>query len=307
MNPDLSFLIKEEANRIGFTDCGISKADFLSTKKTYLCECLENKYHSQMNYMENHLDKRLDPRVLFEGAKSVVVVSLNYYNDLELLNKAKYKISKYAWGKDYHLIIKNKLYLLQNFIKQKSANCKVKVCVDTAPVMEKVWAEKSGIGWIGKNTCHINKKNGSFHFLGELILDIELEYDKPSKNYCGNCNKCVDACPTNALEKPYCLNANNCISYLTIESKKQMSDDIIKKSKGWIFGCDICQDVCPWNKIAKPNQVDEFKPMIATIELAKNGCKSISNEEFNNCFKESAIYRADYNVIKKNIEQISSL
>jgi epoxyqueuosine reductase len=307
MIPSLSSLIKKEASLIGFSNCAFAKVESLAKQKTYLSEWLKKEYHSQMKYLENHFEKRIDPRILFEGAKSMVVVSLNYYSDIDLCKNSNYKISKYAYGIDYHLILKEKLNLLLASIKKENVNCKGKICVDSAPVMEKVWAEKSGIGWIGKNTCLINKKIGSFHFLGELILNIDLDYDIPAKNYCGNCKKCIDACPTNALKEPYVLDANKCLSFLTIESKQKMSDEFAKKSKGWIFGCDICQDICPWNKFAKKHTVKEFEPLDVTKKLIDDGCYSFSNMEFADKFKKSPIIRADYQVLKQNILTLDTI
>jgi len=305
MNSQLSTLIKEESTRIGFSECGFAQADYLIKQKSIFSEWIVRQYHSQMKYMENHIDKRLDPRLLFEGAKSIVVCSINYYTNIDIETDSNYKISKYAYGKDYHLVLKERLSLLLDFIK-KYNNCEGKICVDSAPIMEKVWAEKSGIGWIGKNTCLINKKSGSFSFLGALILNIELDYDKPSKNYCGNCNKCIDACPTKALFKPYSLNANKCLSYLNIESKEPIPDEIAEKSNGWIFGCDICQNACPWNRFAKQHSIKEFEPLEATINLAKKGLHAYSESEFKAKFKESAISRVKYSVIKQNILKISN-
>jgi len=306
MNTNLSLSIKEEAYQIGFSYCGFAKAEYLAKQKVFFNEWLEKKHHSQMKYMENHVDKRLDPRLLFERAKTIVVCSINYYTNTDIAKDSNYKISKYAYGKDYHLVVKEKLSLLLNFIKHNNSHCEGKICVDSAPILEKAWAEKSGIGWIGKNTCLINKKSGSYNFLGALILNIELDYDKPSKNYCGNCNKCIDACPTKALLKPYSLNANKCLSYLNIESKEPIPDEIAEKSNGWIFGCDICQNVCPWNRFAKQHHIKEFEPLEATMNLAKKGHYAYSESEFKVQFKESAISRVKYNVIKQNILKINN-
>ncbi len=291
MNSDLSVLIKEEAIRIGFSDCGFAKADFLQEQKGHFCEWLSKKYHAGMRYMENNIEKRVDPRALFEDAKTVVVVSLNYYTDVDML--AKFKIAKYAYGADYHWVMKKKLNLLLEFINQRDPDCKAKICVDTVPILEKAWAERAGIGWIGKNTCLINKKKGSFLFLGELILNIELEYDSPAENYCGTCKRCIDACPTNALTEPYMLNANNCISYQTIESNEQIPDDIRKKSNGWIFGCDICQNVCPWNKFAIKHNINEFDAVEAVLKFADLGFDAFSLPGFEKSTRDAAISRVN--------------
>jgi epoxyqueuosine reductase len=303
MNPGLSLLIKNEAKRLGFTNCGIAHADFLSVQEERLVHWLEKKQHSGMHYMEKHLDKRLDPRLLFEEAKSIVSVTLNYYTEDLPNDNCGCRISKYAYGNDYHFVLKEKLQLLMDQIRQLKHDVQGKIFVDSAPVMEKVWAEKAGIGWIGKNTILINKQYGSFQFLGEIILDIELEYDKVSENHCGNCSLCLDACPTNALSEPYMLDAGKCLSYKTIESEEEMTDYFIARSNGWVFGCDICQDVCPWNKEAKLHQVKEFEPLKETVDLINNGCDSFSKDTFKAKFGNSALSRVNYDILCRNEEK----
>ncbi len=239
-------LIKQKALDLGFFYCGISKADFLEDDARHLDAYLKQNYHGKMSYMENHYDKRLDPRLLVHNAKSVVSLLLNYYPEKDQENNDTYKISKYAYGKDYHFLIKDKLKLFFQYIQDEIGEVGGRVFVDSAPVLDKAWARKSGLGWMGKNANLIHPKHGSFFFIAELVLDLELEEDGPIKDYCGTCTKCIDACPTDAIVKPYVVDGSKCISYLTIELKDELLPKEFKgKMENWMFGCDICQDVCP--------------------------------------------------------------
>ena len=295
-----SQLIKSEALRLGFADCGIAKASALEEEASHLKKWLQENRHGEMKYMENYFEKRTDPANLVEGAESVISVIFNYYPK-QTQQEDTYKISKYAYGKDYHYILKEKLHALLNFIRNNITKVNGRAFVDTAPVMDKVWAEKAGLGWIGKNTNLITKKYGSYVFIGELIVDIKLDYDTQIKDYCGKCRKCIDACPTGALTEPYRIDASRCISYLTIEKKGDIPSEFHGKLNKWIFGCDICQDVCPWNQKAKPIEPGELKPHPDLLNLQDKDWKNLSREKFNELFKKSAVKRTKYEGLKRNI------
>ena len=293
--------IKEKALEFGFAAVGISGATFLEKESQHLKEWLDNGYHGEMQYMENHFEKRVDPRKLVEGAKSVISVLYNYYPK-EKQKKDTYKISKYAYGKDYHYVVKEKLNHLLEFIKTEIPGVNGRAFVDSAPVMDKVWAAKSGLGWIGKNTNLISKEFGSFAFIGELIIDLELDYDSVSiKDYCGNCSKCIDACPTQALT-PYVLDARKCISYLTIEKKGDLPQEIKGKWKDWIFGCDICQDVCPWNSKTKPNNEPQFQISDLLKNMKKEDWHNLNKQTFQKLFKNSPVERTKFEGLIRNIK-----
>lgn len=297
----ITSFIKQKAASLGFDYCGFAKADFLEEEAPRLEKWLKEGKHGSMKYMENYFDKRLDPRKLMEGAKSVVSLLLNYYPDKRQVEDSEFKISKYAFGKDYHLVIKDKLKLLLDEIRIVVGDIHGRAFVDSAPVMDKAWAKKSGNGWVGKNSNLINKNSGSFFFLAELILDIELEYDGPIKDFCGTCTKCIDACPTDAIVDPYVIDANKCISYLTIELKDQISDQYKGRMDNWVFGCDVCQDVCPWNRFSQPHKVIEFDPSHSLLSMSKNDWLEISDEVFKTIFKDSAVKRTKLNGLKRNI------
>lgn len=302
-----SLLIKEKAERLGFLFCGISKAGFLEEEAPFLENWLTSKYNGEMAYMNNHFDKRLDPRLLIDNAKSVISVALNYYTDEKQKDDTAPKISKYAYGTDYHFIIKEKLNTLLAFIKTNIGEVNGRAFVDSAPVLDKAWAKKSGLGWIGKHGLLINNKAGSFFFLGELIIDLELDYDDPFKtDHCGSCTKCIDACPTDAIIAPYVLDANKCISYLTIELKDQLPEEFKGKMDNWIFGCDICQDVCPWNRFSIPHKEEAFKPHPDLLEMKKNDWIEITEETFGKIFKKSAVKRTKISGLLRNIDFINS-
>ena len=296
---DYSQLIKTEAKKLGFLSCGISKAEFLEDEAPRLERWLKDGKHGKMAYMENHFDKRLDPRLLVPDAKSIISLLLNYYSPLDQLDGSP-KISKYAYGKDYHHVIKDKLKQLFQIINNKIGEVSGRVFVDSAPVMEKSWAVRSGLGWQGKNTNLISKKAGSFFFIAELIVDLELEYDTPVTDHCGTCTACIDACPTEALT-PYNIDASKCISYLTIELKDQIPTAFKNKMDDWAFGCDVCQDVCPWNRFSKQHNEPLFSPNSEVINYTQKNWEEITQETFNIIFKNSAIKRTGFKGFKRNI------
>lgn len=257
--------------------------------------------HGEMKYMENHFDKRLDPRILVEGAKSVVSLLLNYYPS-EIQNSDTYKISKYAYGQDYHFVIKDKLKDLLKFIQTEIGEVNGRVFVDSAPVLDKAWAAKSGLGWIGKNSNLITKQVGSFYFIAELIIDLELEYDTPTTDHCGSCTACIDACPTKAIIQPYVVDGSKCISYFTIELKDNIPQEMKGKFDEWMFGCDVCQDVCPWNRFSKPHQEPLFNPDPEIISYSKKDWQEITEDVFKKIFKNSAVKRTKLEGLKRNID-----
>lgn len=293
-------IIKAEANRLGFSSCGISKAEFLEEEAPRLEKWLNNNYHGQMKYMENHFDKRLNPTLLVDDAKSVVSLLLNYYPS-EFQNADSYKISKYAYGEDYHFVIKDKLKELLHFIKTEIGEVSGRVFVDSAPVLDKAWAAKSGLGWIGKNTNLITQRVGSFYFIAELIIDLELEYDYATTDHCGSCTACIDACPTEAIVAPYQVDGSKCISYFTIELKDNLPQEMKGKFNDWAFGCDVCQDVCPWNRFSKPHNEPLFQPNNSILDFSKKDWEEITIETFDKVFKNSAVKRTKYNGFKRNI------
>jgi epoxyqueuosine reductase len=295
-------LIKDKATELGFFYCGFSKADFLEEEAPRLENWLNLNYQGKMSYMANYFDKRLDPRLLVDDAKTVVSLLLNYYPEKKQHSESP-KISKYAYGEDYHTVIKDKLKELFQFLKENIGDVNGRAFVDSAPVMDKVWAKKSGLGWIGKNSNLIHPKEGSFFFIAELIIDLEIEPDGPMKDYCGTCTKCIDACPTEAIVQPYVVDGSKCISYLTIELKDELLPSEFKgKMDNWMFGCDICQDVCPWNRFSKITQEPRFKPNPLLLELNSTEWKELNEEVFNQMFKLSAVKRTKYNGLKRNIK-----
>jgi epoxyqueuosine reductase len=295
-----SAYIKKEAKRLGFDFCGISKSEFLTEEAPRLEKWLKNNSHGQMKYMENYFDKRLNPSLLVDNAKSVISLLYNYFPE-QTQNPSAPKISKYAYGKDYHEVIKQKLNEFLFSLKTEIGNISGRAFVDSAPVMDKVWAAKSGLGWIGKNSNLINKDNGSFFFIAELIIDIELEYDGPIKDYCGTCTKCIDACPTDAIVSPYIVDGSKCISYLTIELKENIPSEFKDKMNNWVFGCDVCQDVCPWNRFSKPHQEPQFMNTNGLLNFTEAEWNDITEETFNLIFKNSAVKRTKYKGLKRNL------
>ena len=298
--------IKSKAKDLGFLSCGISKADFLEEEAPRLEQWLNQNHHGEMAYMANHFDKRLDPRVLVPGAKSVVSLLLNYHSKEKQTDVEAPKIASYAFGDDYHKVIKDKLKQLMSFIHQEIGEVQGRVFVDSAPVMDKAWAAKSGLGWIGKNTNLISKKVGSFFFIAELILDLDLEHDLPATDHCGSCTACIDACPTDALLAPYQIDESKCISYVTIELKNEIPTDFQGKMDNWAFGCDVCQTVCPWNRFATPHSEPAFNPPDELLSLSKNEWEEMTQEVFSVIFKNSAIKRTKYKGLKRNIKFLST-
>ncbi|WP_109832986.1 tRNA epoxyqueuosine(34) reductase QueG [Reichenbachiella versicolor] len=297
--------IRQASIKEGFQFCGISKADFLKEEAPKLEEWLNQGMHGEMAYMANHFDKRLDPRKLVDGAKSVISLIYNYYPEEDLAKEGEYKVAKYAYGKDYHYIIKPKLKTVLQSVTDQIGEVNARVFVDSAPVHERAWAAKSGLGWVGKNSLLINRSMGSFFFLAEIILDLELEYDGPIKDYCGTCSRCMDSCPTDAIPKPYVVDGSKCISYLTIELKDQIPNEFSEKMENWMFGCDICQDVCPWNRFSKPHQEPLFEPNSKFAEMDKKDWNEMTEELFREIFKGSAIKRTKYSGLKRNIDFLS--
>jgi epoxyqueuosine reductase len=293
--------IKSEAQRLGFLSCGISKAVFLEQEAPRLENWLQNQRNGKMAYMENHFDKRLDPTLLVDGAKSVVSLLLNYYPS-EIQRPDSFKISKYAFGQDYHFVIKEKLnallFEMQSFIGEISG----RAFVDSAPVLDKAWAAKSGLGWIGKNSNLITKQVGSFYFIAELIIDLELDYDNVTTDHCGNCTACIDACPTDAIVAPYVVDGSKCISYFTIELKDNLPEVLKGKFDDWAFGCDVCQDVCPWNKFSKAHNEPLFNPNPTLLAMSKKDFEEITEETFKVVFKNSAVKRTKFEGLKRNID-----
>lgn len=298
----LAHLIKQQAQSLGFSFCGISKAAFLEDEAPRLENWLNQNMHGEMQYMANHFDKRLDPRLLVDGARSVISVLYNYYTDNKQVDKDAPKISKYAYGEDYHVVVKDKLHQLFEFIKEQVGEVNGRVFVDSAPVMDKSWAKKSGLGWIGKNSNLINKQQGSFFFIGEIILDLALPEDGSIKDYCGTCTRCIDACPTDAIVEPYVVDGSKCISYFTIELKGEIPNDVKGKFENWAFGCDICQDVCPWNSFSKPHNEPRFEPALSLLEMTKRDFENLTEESFNRVFKNSTVKRTKFNGLKRNIQ-----
>ncbi|GGG54423.1 epoxyqueuosine reductase [Croceivirga lutea] len=294
-------LIKTEAERLGFFSCGISKAEFLEEEAPRLENWLSQNMHGQMAYMANHFDKRLDPTILVDGAKSVVSLLLNYYPS-EFQNSESYKISKYAYGTDYHFVIKDKLKALLHFISTEIGQVHGRAFVDSAPVLDKAWAAKSGLGWIGKNSNLLTKEVGSFYFIAELIIDLELDYDTPVTDHCGTCTACIDACPTQAIVEPYVVDGSKCISYFTIELKEELPTDYKEKFDDWMFGCDVCQDVCPWNKFSKSHAEPLFNPHPKLLNYQKEDWEEITSNVFAEIFEKSAVKRTKFSGLKRNIE-----
>ena len=294
-------LIKEEAKRLGFLSCGISKAAFLEEEAPRLEKWLNHNMQGEMQYMENHFDKRLDPTKLVDDAKSVVSLLLNYYPS-EKQDEGTYKISKYAYGQDYHHVIKSKLKQLQEFISDEIGEVHGRAFVDSAPVLDKAWAAKSGLGWIGKHSNLLTQKLGSFYFIAELIIDLELEYDHAVTDHCGSCTACIDACPTQAIVQPYVVDGSRCISYLTIELKKEIPSSFQGKMDDWIFGCDVCQDVCPWNRFSKAHQEPLFNPEPQLLSMTKKEWEEITEDVFKKVFKGSAVKRTKFSGLKRNIK-----
>ena len=298
-------LIKNEAKRLGFISCGISRAEFLEDEAPRLEKWLKMKMNGEMKYMENYFEKRLDPTKLVDDAKSIISLTYNYYPE-DLQNKEAPKVSKYAYGMDYHYVIKEKLNFFLTFIKDKIGDVHGRAFVDSAPILEKAWAAKSGIGWVGKNSNLITKKVGSFYFLAELIVDLDLDYDTIESDHCGQCTACIDSCPTQAITQPYVVDGSKCISYFTIELKENIPKEFKGKFDDWVFGCDICQDVCPWNKFSKSHKEPLFQTSSELMKMSRDEWNEITEETFNKIFKNSAVKRTGYKGLTRNLNFIKS-
>ncbi len=296
-------LIQQKAFDLGFSFVGFSKAEFLEEEAPRLEKWLKENANGKMSYMENHFDKRLDPRLLVEDTKSIISLMYNYYTDLLPENKDAPKISKYAYGKDYHFLIKDKLKELYSYIQETIGEVNGRYFVDSAPILDKAWAKKSGLGWVGKNANIITKKQGSFLFIAEMLLDIELEYNKtPIKDYCGRCTRCIDACPTGAIIRPYVVDGSKCISYFTIELKDAIPQEMKGKFEDWMFGCDICQNVCPWNRFSLQHNEPWFEPHPDLLKLTKSDWLELEQPLFQEIFRKSAVKRTKYSGLKRNIK-----
>jgi epoxyqueuosine reductase len=296
-------IIKNKAYQLGFDFVGISKSQFLREDAIKLENWLNNGFHGKLSYMENHFDKRCDPSKLVEGSKSVVSLLYNYHTEKRQLNIDAPKISRYAFGEDYHFVVREKLNELFAFIQKEIGEVEGRSFVDSAPVLERALARDGGLGWIGKHGLLINKQQGSEFFIGELILDLELEFDGPIKDYCGTCTNCIDDCPTEAILPDKTLDAKKCISYLTIELKDEFLPSEFKdKMDGWMFGCDVCQDVCPWNRFSKSHNENRFAPELSLIEMTKQDWDGLTQERFQKLFKKSAIKRTKFTGLKRNID-----
>jgi epoxyqueuosine reductase len=295
-------IIKSKAASLGFSFCGISKAEFLKDDAPKLEQWLAKGFHGKMSYLENYFDKRLDPTLLVPGAKSVISLVYNYFPEKDLAQDGEFKIAKYAYGEDYHFVVKDKLKTLLEETQLEIGEFHGRAFVDSAPVMERSWAKRSGVGWVGKNSLLLNREMGSFFFLAELIIDLELEYDGPVKDYCGTCTACIDACPTDAITEPTVVDGSKCISYFTIELKEEIPSDVSGKFENWIFGCDICQDVCPWNRFSKPHQENRFNASNSLQQMDQKQWTEITEDVFAQLFKNSAVKRTKLSGLKRNIE-----
>jgi len=298
-------LVKKFTAALGFEYCGIAKAVRLDDDARRLEQWLQKGLHGKMQYMENHFDMRIEPAKLVPGARSVITLLMNYYPPAHQVPEAP-KIAKYAWGNDYHKVIRAKLKVLLQQIKENIGEVNGRGFVDSAPVLERSWAQQSGLGWVGKNGNLINKQNGSFFFIATLITDIELEYDAPFvKDYCGSCTRCIDACPTDAILPGKVIEGNKCISYFTIELKDALISDSMKgRFDNWMFGCDVCQDVCPWNRFSKPNSETGFTPLPQVLNLSKHDWEEMTEESFKIIFKDSPLKRSKFEGIKRNLRFI---
>jgi epoxyqueuosine reductase len=299
--------IKAKAESLGFVSCGVAKAEFLEEEAPRLEQWLNNNYQGEMSYMANHFDMRLDPRLLVEGAKSVISLAYNYYQDLNR-KPDSYKVAMYAQGEDYHFVVKEKVRELLDFIQEEIGEVEGRAFTDSAPILEHAWAKKAGIGWVGKNSLTLSKQKGSFFFLAELILDLDLAYDNPIEtDHCGKCTRCIDACPTEAILPNRVVNGSKCISYFTIELKDQIPTEMKGKFDDWIFGCDVCQEVCPWNRFSLPTKQERFVGNEKINQFSKQDWHEITEDVFREIFKKSPVKRTKYSGLLRNIEFAKSL
>ncbi|HKK68591.1 MAG TPA: tRNA epoxyqueuosine(34) reductase QueG [Bacteroidales bacterium] len=295
--------IKEEAQKLGFAACGFSEATFLEEDSDRLKHWLDSGYHASMHYMENYFQKRADPTLLVEGAKSVISLLMNYKTENRQESPSAPVVSKHAYGEDYHFVMKRRMKQLLQFMQENMGPVKGRTFVDTAPVLDRAWAWRGGLGWIGKNSNLINRKHGSFVFIGEIICDLELEYNEiPERDYCGTCARCIDSCPTNAILPGRTIDANKCISYQTIENREELPESLAGKFDHWVFGCDVCQDVCPWNRKSPLHTMNEFEPSSEICSMTADDWEELSEEEFCTLFKKSALKRTGFKGLKRNLE-----
>lgn len=295
-------LISQKAIDLGFSFVGFSTAKFLEEEASRLEKWLNDQRHGEMSYMANHFDKRLDPTKLVEGTKTVISLLYNYYSDQKQEDPQAPKISMYAYGKDYHFVVKEKLKELFAFIQEQIGDVQGRFFVDSAPVMDKAWAQRSGLGWIGKNANLINKNQGSYFFIAELLVDLSLEPDHPIKDYCGTCTKCIDACPTEAIIQPYVVDGSKCISYFTIELKDVIPQEMKGQFDNWMFGCDICQEVCPWNRFSLVHKEPDFIPHQDLLKMKASDWQELTRDQFQSIFKQSAVKRTKYEGLMRNIK-----
>ncbi len=296
-------VLQRHAQRLGFDHVGVAKAERMDEEAKRLEWWLNQNHHGKMSYMGNHFEKRIDPTKLVPGAKTVVTLTYNYFTEKKQKDEAAPKISKYAYGKDYHFIIKNKLKELLFSLQEEIGEINGRCFVDSAPVLERDWAKRSGVGWVGKNTMLIHPKKGSYFFLAELIIDLEMATDNPIKDYCGTCTKCIDACPTNAISpNGYYMDGSKCISYFTIELKENIPKEFKGQFENWMFGCDICQEVCPWNRFSQEHQEPEFNPHPKLLEMTKKDWQEITEDVFQEIFRKSAVKRTKFTGLKRNIQ-----
>ncbi|MCB9278928.1 MAG: tRNA epoxyqueuosine(34) reductase QueG [Lewinellaceae bacterium] len=295
-------MIREEAARLGFSFAGIARAEQMDEEARRLESWLNAGMHGQMGYMANHFDKRIDPRKLVEGAKSVISLLYNYYPEQRQSDPAAPKISRYAYGEDYHFVLKRKLKDLLRFIGEEIGEVSGRCFVDSAPVLERDWARRSGVGWMGRNTMLINPKAGSYYFLAELILDLDLVYDHPIRDYCGTCTRCIEACPTDAISPGgYVVDGSKCISYFTIELREAIPEEYRGQFDNWMFGCDICQEVCPWNRFSTPHSEPAFEPHPQLLEMTKGDWEELTEEVFRELFRRSAVKRTGFEGLRRNL------
>ena len=300
---ELKAALIRKARKLGFLDVRMARAEKIEAEAVRLQEWLQKGYHGEMEYMENHFEKRTDPTLLVPGARTVICLAFNYYTEADQEDPDAPRISKYAYGRDYHKVLKTKLKRLYTFVRELDESIEGRYFVDSAPVLERDWARRSGLGWMGKNTMIIHPKRGSYFFLSELILNVELPPDDPIQDYCGTCTRCIEACPTDAiLDSGYQMDGSKCISYLTIELKSAIPGKFKGKMENYIFGCDICQEVCPWNRFSTPHDEPDFEPTKELLEMTEQDWKNLTEEEFEELFRGSAVKRAKFSGIKRNID-----
>ncbi len=302
-----SQLIKQKARELDFLDCGIARAETLENDKERLKAWLENGFHGEMGYMENHFEKRVDPRKLVDGARTLIIVLQNYHTDAIQSDPQAPLVSKYAYGKDYHKIVRKKLKTMLSWMQTEFGEVSGRVFVDSAPVMERAWGRLAGLGWIGKHSLLLNRKYGSFFFIGVIVSDLDLSPDKPMNEYCGDCTRCIDACPTNAILPGRSVDGSRCISYLTIELKKDsIPEEFRQQMENRVFGCDICQDVCPWNKNSHTHSETGLKPRPGLLEMTREDWINLDEQSFNRIFEGSAFKRTKYSGLRRNIDFLNS-